>query len=258
MKLYFHYLSMQLKSQMQYKVSFFMTVLGQFLVAFTTFLSVYFMFSRFHSVNGFTFSEVLLCFAVVLMAFSTAECFVRGFDVFPRLIRSGDLDRILVRPRGVVFQVLTSNVEFSRLGRFLQSVLMMAYAIPNCGVVWTADKILTLVLMLIGGMGVFSALFVLYAGFSFFTIEGLEFMNIFTDGSREFGKYPLAIYGDEVLKFFTYVIPIALFQYYPLLYLVGRSQNRGLMLLPLLGFLFLFPCYGFFRYGLRKYKSTGS
>ena len=249
---------MLLKSQMQYKASFLMTALGQFLTSFTTFLSMYFMFSRFNSVNGFTFSEVLICFSIVLMAFSLTECFVRGFDVFPRLIRTGDLDRILVRPRSVVFQVLTSNMEFTRIGRLLQAILMLCWAIPACGVVWTADKILTLVLMVTGGISVFSSLFVLYAGISFFTLEGLEFMNIFTDGGREFGKYPVSVYGEGVLKFLTYVIPIALFQYYPFLYLIGRSENTLFMFLPLLGIIFFLPCYAFFRYGLRKYQSSGS
>ena len=258
MKLYFKYMGMILKTQMQYKASFIMTTIGQFLISFTTFIGMYFMLSRFNSVNGFSFSEILICFSVVLMAFSITECFARGFDVFPRLIRSGDLDRILVRPRNEVFQVLTSNMEFSRVGRLLQAVFMLAYAIPASGVSWTADKILTLVLMLLGGISVFSALFVLYAGISFFTIEGLEFMNIFTDGSREFGKYPLSIYGEGILKLYTFVIPIALFQYYPFLYLVGRSDNIGLIFLPLLGFLFMVPCYLFFRFALRKYKSTGS
>lgn len=258
MKLYFKYMGMILKTQMQYKASFIMTTIGQFLISFTTFIGMYFMLSRFNSVNGFSFSEILICFSVVLMAFSVTECFARGFDVFPRLIRSGDLDRILVRPRNEVFQVLTSNMEFSRVGRLLQAVFMLAYAIPASGVSWTADKILTLVLMLVGGISVFSALFVLYAGISFFTIEGLEFMNIFTDGSREFGKYPFSIYGEGILKLYTFVIPIALFQYYPFLYLVGRSDNIGLIFLPLLGFLFMVPCYLFFRFGLRKYKSTGS
>ena len=145
--------------------------------------------------------------------------------MFPRLIQSGNLDRILVRPRNEIFQVLTSNIDFSRIGRLLQSILMLAYAVPTSGIVWTFDKVITVILMLVGGITVFASLFVLYAGISFFTIEGLEFMNIFTDGSREFGKYPLSIYGEGVLKFFTYVIPIALFQYYPFLYLIGRSNN---------------------------------
>lgn len=258
MKLYFKYVSMLLKCQMQYKASFIMTTLGQFLVSFTTFLGIYFMFSRFNSVNGFAFPEVLLCFSIVLMAFSITECFVRGFDVFPRLIQSGDLDRILVRPRNEIFQVLTSNIDFSRIGRLLQAILMFVYAVPISGIVWSFDKVITVVLMLIGGIAIFSALFVLYAGISFFTIEGLEFMNIFTDGGREFGKYPLSIYGEGVLRFFTYIIPLALFQYYPLLYLIGRSDNMGLIFLPLIGFAFLIPCYAFFKFGIRKYKSTGS
>ena len=83
-------------------------------------------------------------------------------------------------------------------------------------------------------------------------------MNIFTDGSREFGRYPLSVYGEGVLKFYTYVIPIALFQYYPFLYLIGRSDDFRLSLLPLLGFLFVIPCYAFFRFGLHHYQSTGS
>jgi len=235
-----------------------MTIIGQFLVSFTSFLGVYFMFSRFNSVYGFAFSEVLLCFSVVLMAFSITECFVRGFDVFPRLIKSGDLDRILVRPRNEIFQVLTSNIDFSRFGRLFQAVLMLVYAIPASGVVWTFEKAAAVIFMLIGGIAVFSALFVLYAGISFFTIEGLEFMNIFTDGSREFGKYPLSIYGEGILRFFTFIIPIALFQYYPLLYIIGKSDNPTYIFLPLLGFIFIIPCYLFFKFGVRKYKSTGS
>lgn len=258
MKLYQKYLGMLLKSQLQYRASFIMMTLGHFLIAFTAFLGVHFLLDRFHSVGGFSLAEILLCFSVVLMAFSLAECFFRGFDVFPRLIRSGQLDRILVRPRGVIVQVITSNADFSRLGRVLQAALMLAYGIGAGAVEWTGLKILGLVLMLLGGVAVFTALFVLYAGISFFTLEGLEFMNIFTDGSREFGKYPLSVYGEGVLKFCTYVIPIALFQYWPLLYLVGRSDRVGLIFLPLAGFLFLLPCYGVFRFGLRKYQSAGS
>lgn len=258
MKLYFHYLSMLLKSQMQYKASFFMSAVGQFLVSFTCFLGIFFMFSRFHNVSGYSFSQVLICFCAMLVSFSVTECFARGFDTFPRLIRSGELDRILVRPRGVIFQVLTASMEFSRVGRLLQALLVMGYALPRCGVVWTWDKVCTLLLMILGGIAVFTGLFVLYAGISFFTVEGLEFMNIFTDGSREFGKYPMSVYGEGVLRIFTYVVPIACFQYYPFLYLIGRSDDWRLCLLPLAGSLFFVPCYGFFRFGLRKYQSAGS
>ena len=84
MKLYLQYFSMLVRCQMQYKFSFWMMVVGHFFMSFSLFFSIFFLFSRFGEVDGFTFPEILLCFAVVSMAFSSAECFARGFDVFPR------------------------------------------------------------------------------------------------------------------------------------------------------------------------------
>jgi len=258
MGLYMKYFSMHLKSQMQYKVSFFFTTLGQFLVSLSAFLGLTFLFDRFDSVGGFSYQEVLICFAVMLMAFSTSELIGRGFDRFPMLLGNGGFDRALVRPRNVVFQVLASQIDFSRLGRFIQAVVVFVYALPRSGIDWTWDKMLTLCLMIICGAFLFFGLFVVYAAFSFFTVEGLEFMNVLTDGGREHGRLPFSVYGDGVLKFLTYVVPLALVQYYPLLYLTGRTDNILYALTPVLALLFLLPCWGFFRFGMSRYKSTGS
>jgi ABC-2 type transport system permease protein len=225
---------------------------------FSTFLGVYFMLNIFNDVNGFTYSQVLLCFAVVIMAFSFAEMLGRGFDQFPRMLANGEFDRALVRPRSAIFQVIASRVHFVRIGATLQAAVVFFWAIPNSGVLWTWDKILTLCLMVTCGSVIFYTLFLIQASFAFFTTEGLEFMNILTYGGRDHGRYPYSIYGKEVLKFLTFVIPLALFQYYPLLYLLEREKSMLYMLTPLLGLLFILPGYVFFRFGLRRYKSTGS
>lgn len=258
MKLYFRYFAIHFKSQMQYKTSFFLTLLGQFLTAFSTFLGIWVMFSRFNTVDGYTYAEVSLCYAVVLMAFSLAETFFRGFDTFPRMIGNGEFDRILVRPRNEIFQVLGAKIDFSRLGRLLQAATVFAWAIPRSGVDWNAANIATLCGMIIAGMFVFAGLFLIYAAICFFTLDGLEVMNIFTDGGREFGRYPLSVYGEGVLRFLTYVVPLALFLYYPFLTLLGRSDRLLYRLCPLFALFFLVPCYLVWRFGLRHYKSTGS
>ena len=258
MRLYLRYLSIHVRSQMEYRTSLLLTMLGQFLTSFAALLSVLFMMDRFHQVQGFSFEEVLLCFATVLMAFSLAECFARGFDTFARMIANGEFDRILLRPRGAIFQVLASKIELSRAGRLLQALLVFAYALPRSGVAWTPARAGVLALMVLCGAAVFSGLFVLYSGLCLFTTDGLEFMNIFTDGGREFGMYPLSIYGESVLRVLTFVVPLALFQYYPLLYLTGRATDAAHALCPLLALPFLLPCYGVWRLGLRRYRSTGS
>jgi ABC-2 type transport system permease protein len=174
------------------------------------------------------------------------------------MLGNGEFDRALVRPRSTIFLVLAMKIDFTRLSRVLQAILVFIYAIPASGVIWTLDKIFTLVLMVICGSLLFFGLFLVYAALTFFTVQGLEFMNIFTDGGREFGRYPFSIYGRTALRFLTFIIPLALVQYYPLLYLLGRETSPMYMFTPLLALLFLYPAYGLFRFGLSRYKSTGS
>jgi ABC-2 type transport system permease protein len=258
MKVYLNLIALNLKSQMQYKVSFLLTTVGQFITAFTAFFGLYFMFSRVNTVDDFTYQQVLLCFAVVMMAFSLGEMVGGGLAVFPRMLGNGEFDRALVRPRNIILQVLMPNMDFTRLGLLIQAILVLCYAIPISGIAWTWEKILTLSLMILCGSALFFGLFLINAACSFFTIEGMEFMNIFTYGARQFGRYPFSVYGNGVLKFLTFVIPLALFQYYPLLYLLDREQNMLFVFLPMAALLFLIPSYGFFRFGLSRYKSTGS
>ena len=258
MRLLLKYTGINFKSQMQYKVNFILLSLGQFLISFATFIGVYFMFSIINIVDGFTYGQVLLCFATMNLAFSLTELFTKNFQNIPSLIGNGQFDRSLVRPRGILFQTVASRVDFCRFGRTLQAVIVFVYAIPNSGVLWTFDKIFTLILMIVCGSLVFSALFLIGASFAFFATQGFDFMNIITFGGREHGSYPFSIYGKEVLTFLTFVIPLALFQYYPLLYLLDMERSVLYMLTPLLGLLFLVPGYVFFRFGLRHYKSTGS
>lgn len=243
---------------MQYKTSFFLTVLGQFFVSFNVFLGIYFMFQRFHQVKGFSYSEVLLCFSIILMEFSAAEMFARGFDNFSGMVRTGSFDKVLVRPQNEILQVLGSKFELTRIGRMMQAAVMFVYAVFHCGVHWNIYKILTVLFMILGGTDVFSGLFLIYAALCFFTLEGLEFMNVFTDGAREFGKYPIGIYGKKILLFTTFIIPYALVQYYPLLYVLERTNQMIYMVIPLCAILFLFPCWLIWRFGVRHYKSSGS
>ena len=256
--LYRHYVSIVVRGMMQYKASFLLNSLGQFLVSFSVFLGIYFMFRRFHQVRGYSYSEVLLCYAIVLMEFSLAEMWARGFDTFSGLVRSGEFDRVLVRPQGEILQVLGSRFELTRLGRMSQAVVMLVYAFCTAEIHWTVGRVCTFLFMLVGGTAVFSGLFLIYATLCLFTLEGLEFMNVLTDGAREYGKYPLDVYGKRVLQFATVLVPYALIQYYPLQYILGRTANPIYIFLPLAAVLFLLPCYGLWRYGVRHYKSSGS
>jgi ABC-2 type transport system permease protein len=165
---------------------------------------------------------------------------------------------MLLRPRSIILQVISAKIEFTRLGRMLQALIMFSYGISASHIAWEGKKIAVLTLMVIGGTVVFGCLFTIYASICFFTLEGLEFMNILTDGAREYGKYPVDIYGKRVLRLCTFLIPYALFQYYPFLYLTGRSGHEIYGLFPILGCMFVLPSYLLWKNGVRHFTSTGS
>lgn len=249
---------MELKSQMQYKASFLLTAVGQFVTAFTSFFGIAFLFGRISGVDDFTYGQVLLCFSVIMMSFAIGEMVGGGLAVFPGMLREGSMDRILVRPRSVILQVIMPNMDLSRLGLLVQAAIVLGIAVPVSGVAWTWQKVLVFALMVLCGSVMFFCLFLLVASIAFFTLQSLEFLDIFTYGMRDFGKYPFSVYGDTVLRFLTFVIPLALVQYYPLLYLLDRGEGIWYMVSPLLSLLFAVPSWLLYKTGLKNYKSAGS
>lgn len=258
MKLYWHYLSLHVRSILEYRKSFILVFIGQFLISFSAFLTILFLFNRFNQVQGFTVQETLMCFGIINFAFAFAECFARGFDQFGQLLGNGKYDRILTRPRNVIFQVLATTMGFTRFGRLLQAIVIIVVTMNLVNVHWTLFRLFILLSMILCAILIYFALFLIFASLCFYTTENLEFMNIFTDGSREFAAYPLGVYGKEILRLLTFIVPIACVQYYPFLYLLGKSHQLLYAFAPWFAPLLLIPAFLLWRIGNRHYISTGS
>ncbi len=123
---------------------------------------------------------------------------------------------------------------------------MFAYGIAVSPVAWTTGRVMTVLFMLVGGTILFISFFWLRAAFTFFTLEGIEAFNILTYGAKEHGKYPIDIYGKKMLQICTYIIPYTLIQYYPLQYLLGRTDRWYYGLYP---FGVAVSCWCAVRYG---------
>jgi len=260
MGLYYRYVQLLLKSQLQYRASALMNIVSHFIAPFALFAGIYFLFERFGNVQGWTLHEVFMSYAIVGMSFAIATCFARGFDQFSNMIRAAGFDRLLVRPRGTILQVLGAGFDIKRLGHFLQAALVMVIAIAYGDVAWNFVRVVMVFNMIIGGSIIFSGVYMLQAAISFWTIDGIEIANIFTYGIRQNAIYPLDIFPRGLTIFLTFVIPFGTITYLPLQYLLGRIDGFGWLyaFMPLLGALFILPCLAVWRVGVRRYSSAGS
>ena len=216
------------------------------------------LFSKFNNIKGFTLYEVLLCFSIIQFGFSFNEVFARGIDKFDKLIIEGGFDRLLLRPKNLILQVLCSDGDFVKVSRLIQSIIVLIIALINLKIEITFMKIICLILMLISSCVIFFGIFLLAASYCFITIQGLEVRNVFTDGGKHMAQYPIGVFKKGFVFFFTFIIPYAFVNYYPLLYFIGKKDNIIYAFSPLVVLLYLIPCFIVFYMGVKKYEGSGS
>lgn len=258
LRLYLSYVGVILKSTMQYKTSLALTIFARCIVAFGEFFGIYFLFSGFTGMKGYTYGDILLCFSAVQLSFALSECLCGGFKSFAGMVRKGEFDLILARPISPILQVISSKFDLGRTGPMITAVITMFLGVRAAAVLWTPLRILTFFLMIVGGFLLFDALFLIEATCSFFVIGNVAIFNVLTYGAKTHGKYPFDVYGKGVFAFCTYLIPYTLVQYYPLQYLLGRTDNLLCVFAPLGAFVFVLLSLVFWNFGVKKYKSSGS
>ncbi len=263
LSLYLRYAGVSVRGQMQYRASFFMMAFGNLLLTGIDFLAIWALIDRFGSIRGWRLQEVALLYGMVNVAFALSEAFARGFDVFPNMVRSGDFDRILLRPRSAALQVVGQELQVFRIGRFSQGLAVLLWGAWSLHVVWTVPKVLLCTASILGGACLFSGLFVLQATLAFWTTSTLEIINTVTYGGVETAQYPLSVYRPWFRQFFTYVVPLACINYLPAHAILERPDPLGSPVwlhygAPAFGFLFLLVTLQIWEFGVRHYRSTGS
>ncbi len=258
--LFWKLISVSIRSQMQYPASFLMLSVSHFIGTFVDLVGIWVLFDRFKMVKGWTLPEVGVIYGIVHMGFALAESFSRGFDTFSQMIKHGDFDRFLLRPLSPLFQVAAREVQAMRIGRFLQGFVVLIWSSSElCFPLFSLHTVL-IFFSVFGTACLFYGLFVTQATISFWTIEGLELMNITTYGGLQTGQYPMSIYDKLFRMIFTVLVPVACTAYYPVATLL-RHESIPLSLAaisPLAGCIFLFLSCQFWHLGVRRYRSTGS
>lgn len=258
--LYNKYFKMHMKSSFEYRFNMFLISFSQVFICIAEILAVWLLFQRFETVGSWGFYESLLMLGIIYTVYSITECFARGYDEFAKLIKSGEFDRLLIRPVNIHYQIFGSRIEMSKVSRIILGIVVSIIALVQIGVDWTVWKVLVLISTYLCGCLVILGLFIIGAGISIYTIENLEFVNIITNGCKELSYYPINIYNKWLARFFTFIIPLACFNYLPVSFIVGNPATIPWLcaISPLLGGLFIIPCLIFFNLSIKRYQSTGT
>lgn len=261
--LYRRLLGAQLRSQLQYRTSFALDVSGAFLISFVDFLVVLVIFHNVPRLSQWTVHEVAFLYAMSAISFALTDVVIGYLDVFPQRIRDGTFDVLLLRPRGTLFQVVTSELSLRKVGKLFQGAIVLVYALGGVNVDWSVGRIALLAAMVPSGAVVFGAVWIAGACTAFWTTEGGEFTNAFTYGGQFLAQYPIDIYSAWMRRFLAYLVPMAFVCYFPALYILGKDDPLGLpqvlqFLSPVVAATAAAVAGLLWRGAVRRYRSTGS
>ena len=262
--LYRRCIAASIRAQLAYPTSFALTTLGAFLITIIDFVGVWALFHRFDHIGGWGLGDVALFYGLVCVIFAIADAITRGFDVFgPSFVKTGNFDRLLLRPRSTVLQLMAYELRLTRVGRLAQGALVFGVGLAMTHYHWTIAAAAILAFAVAGGVALFTGLLVMQATLAFWTVEGLEVANVLTYGGQTAAQYPMNVYAPWFRDLLIFAVPIGCVTYLPLLAAMGRADPLGSPawigpLAPAAGFLFLGVALFTWRFGIARYASSGA
>ena len=262
-RLYLRSMKMLMKCQFEYPVSFFLQTLAQLIMEGGEMMAVILIIDRFDRVNQWEAGDLFFFFGMMSVTFYLTECFGRGITGnFPSLIRTGQMDTLLLRPRGVLTQVLCSAADPRRITCIAVGTASLVIGCRLAQVQWTALKALAMTEAVLCGIILILALFMIEAIFCIYSVKSVELVNALSYGGRSACEYPIDIYPRPLRILFTAVAPFALVLHAPSAYILGKPLHGWpgwtAFLCPLAGIVFFAAVYAFFQKAMRYYRSTGS
>jgi ABC-2 type transport system permease protein len=255
--------AMWIRSTMAYRVSFFMTTLGNFTATSLDFVAIMLMFSRVDALGGYALPQVAFMYGLSSVAFGLADLVLGSMEKLGRRVRDGALDTLLVRPAPVLAQMAADQFGLRRLGRITQGSMVLVYALATVDIDWTPLKLLLMPVMILSGAGIFGAVFIAGAAFQFVAKDASEVQNAFTYGGTTMLQYPPTVFATELVRGVTFVFPLAFVNWLPATYVLGLPMPLGLpewvaFLAPLVAVACCALAGTAWRAGLRTYQSTGN
>lgn len=262
--MYFCYVRVTVKSWFQYKVDACLRSFAVFLRESANIIIIYLTLKSFDLLNGWNSMELFFLYSLIFLTYAILIIFFTGLRDFEMIVNNGQLDRFLLRPRGVLYQVLACNSDwFAAIGHGTLGLLLLIYSSSQIGVNWTAINILYLIATIVSGVLIQGAIFLFIASLSFFVMKVGNIRNLLYHDTRQFAGYPISIFPKFIQIFMIYIVPFAFVNYFPVEFLLRKPDFQMfspvfMYISPFMGIILYLIMYGFWRFSLSHYHSSGN
>lgn len=263
-RLYILYMKYISKSWFQYRVDAILRSLAVFLREATGIIVIYLTLQSFTDINGWTFYELLFLFSFLFLTYGIFILFFTGLRDFGYIVYSGEFDRFLLRPRGLLMQVMASNADmFAAVGHGGLGIMLFFFSAKNAGIEWTAGTAIYYAITIICAVMIQASLFLLMSCSSFWIIKIDELVSMLYYNTRKFAGYPISIYPKFIQKLLMFVVPFAFVNYFPAQFFLRKEDMSQfwegyIYLTPVVAIILFGLTLLVWRFSLKRYTSVGN
>lgn len=257
LKLYPCLVSKSIQGTMSYKGDFFLGVGASVLMQSMGFVFLWAVFRDLPEINGWSFYQIVFVYGMAAISLGLNEFLFAGSWNVGRYIREGSLDRLLLRPIGIMFSIFADDVGIHGLGSVLFGLAVCVTSLYRLHMGLSIGKALFWTVAMICGALIFFSVNMICAALAFWVTDSQSAMILFQNTS-EFCKYPITIYGRGLQIVMTYLIPFGFCSYYPATFLLGMDSKPIYWLGPVAAATTALTATGLlWRSALGKYQSAG-
>lgn len=261
--LYRRFIVVHLKTMMEYRFTFFMDMFIQVFTYVISYLGIWIILNRFHSINGWGFYEVMFLYNLNLFSYGVSGLFFWSPMLgLGGMVQSGTFDNILIRPMNPFLHLISRKFMHHFLGHLFLGTIVFIICFKNLSIEWTISKVLWFSIVMLGAVLIQSSLMIIAGTVSFWFVKSSSLVETTIYGLRRFLDYPISIYDKWVQVVLTFVIPYGFVNFYPARLFLNKTD--GLFHpsfgygAPVVGLALFLLAYRFWCFGIKHYQSTGS
>ena len=254
------YIGLLLKARMEYRFDFLVDVTTTLLRQGVDLAFLAIVFTKIPRLAGWSFYEVVFIYGFFTLVYGLYNAsFLALVNAFAgRFLIKADLDRVLTRPLGALYQVVLETLRPLDLNGVVFGAVVMVYAAVQLDLSWGPLEWALVLPLVAGAFLVYSGFFLTLMSLSFWFEDRIGLTPPFMTLSR-FGQYPVTIFGPGLRMLLTTAVPFAFIAFYPSTLLLQRGEYRTLALLtPVAGVVTFALAIVVWRAGLTRYESAGS
>ncbi len=255
--LYLSFLKISLKEILIYRIDCIVGIFSQLIVQLVSLVFMFVVFQNTENIAGWNFQQILLLFGITRISIGiSGYCFDGLYDIGPKYIKSGEFDKILLRPVHPLISIIGNSREFVSIADFILGLVLTIVMLVQLAIPVTILLIIKILFFSIVGALIIGAINTIFSISSFWTYRSNEviwsFYRMYT-----FTEYPITIYNKFIRILITIILPFAFVAYYPTMAYLGLNTYI-IYLSPVVAVVLWFVAVKLWNLALNKYRSTGN